>query len=291
MKKTRLTRAILLSFKAIPLPLRRAMFKGLFSLFYHFSARHRFIALHNLKNSFPGESIWKLKRISKGVFRNIALTAADFFEIPYIDSSNLHKWVEFDGLENLKNALAKGKGVLSIVAHFGNWELMTAAIPLALEPIYIIYRPLDSPVVENIVAWTRTHRGNVLIPKKGATKVVRRLLSRNKMIGILNDQNVFPREGVFVDFFNRPACTSPGMAYMAMSSGAPVIPAYMARMDNGKYKFVIGPEVELVQTGDPDQDVIANTQKFTKIVEDFIRKYPDQWFWIHQRWKSKKEPG
>ncbi len=286
MKKTRATRVILLIFKAIPLHLRRLLFKGLFRIFYHVSTRQRLIALHNLKNSYPEKNIWELKRIAKGVYRNIALTAADFFEIPYIDPTNLHKWVEFEGLENLENAKAQGKGVLSIVAHFGNWELMTAAIPLASGPMYIIYRPLDSPVIEDVVAWMRTHKGNFLIPKEGATKVVRRLLKQGKVIGILNDQNVSASEGVFVNFFNKPACTSPGTAYMALRTGAPIVAGYLFRKKDGKYKFVIEP-VEVVSTGDFEQDLITNTQNFTKIVEKIVRNHPDQWFWIHQRWKTK----
>ncbi|MEN6465451.1 MAG: lysophospholipid acyltransferase family protein [Syntrophaceae bacterium] len=285
-RKTRATRVIVLAFKAIPLPLRRMLFRGLFRLFYHISSRQRMIALHNLKNSYPEKSIWELKRIALGVYRNIALTMADFFEIPFIDAGNLHKWVEFEGLENLERAKAQGKGVLSIVAHFGNWELMTAAIPLASGPMYIIYRPLDSPVLEDVVAWMRTHKGNFLIPKEGATKVVRRLLKEGKVMGILNDQNVSAGEGVFVDFFNRPACTSPGTAYMALRTGASVVAGYLFRKDDGKYKFVIEP-VEVISTGNFEQDLIANTQKFTDVVESIVRKYPDQWFWIHQRWKTK----
>lgn len=285
-EKTRTTRAIILVFKTIPLPLRRLLFKGLFLLFYHFSPRQRMIALYNLKNSYPEKSIWELKRIARGVYRNIGLTAADFFEIPYISPSNLHEWVEFEGLENLEKAKAQGKGVLSIVAHFGNWELMTAAVPLASGPMYIIYRPLDSQVIEDMVAWVRTHKGNFLIPKQGATKVVRRLLKEGKVMGILNDQNVSASEGIFVDFFNRPACTSPGTAYMALRTGAPVVAGYLFRKEDGRYKFVIEP-VEIICTGDFERDLVANTQKFTAIVEDFIRKHPDQWFWIHQRWKTK----
>ena len=284
--KTRSTRVILLAFKAIPLQLRRLLFKGLFRLFYHFSSRQRMIALHNLKNSYPEKSIWELKRIARGVYRNIGLTAADFFEIPYVNSTNLHEWVELEGFEHLENAKAQGKGVLSIVAHFGNWEMMTAAIPLASGPMYIIYRPLDSHVIEDVVAWMRTHKGNFLIPKEGATKVVRRLLSEGKVIGILNDQNVAANEGIFVNFFNRPACTSPGTAYMALRTGAPVIAGYLFRKEDGRYKFVIEP-VEVISTGDFEQDLVANTQKFTDVVESIVRKYPDQWFWIHQRWKTK----
>lgn len=286
MKKTRATRVIILIFKAIPLQLRRLLFKGLFLLFYHASTRQRLIALHNLRNSYPEKNIWELKRIAKGVYRNIALTTADFFEIPYINAANLHKWVEFEGLENLENAKAQGKGVLSIVAHFGNWEMMTAAVPLASGPMYIIYRPLDSPVLEDVVAWMRTHKGNFLIPKEGATKTVRRLLKEGKVIGILNDQNVSADEGLFVDFFNRPACTSPGTAYMALRTGAPVVAGYLFRKEDGKYKFVIE-SVEVVNTGDFEKDLFANTQKFTGVVESIVRKYPDQWFWIHQRWKTK----
>lgn len=286
MKKTRTTRIIILAFKAIPLQLRRLLFRGLFRLFYQFSSRQRLIALHNLKNSYPEKSIWELKKIAKGVYRNLALTAADFFEIPYIDKNNLHEWVELEGFENLERAKAQGKGVLSIVAHFGNWELMTAAIPLASGPMHIIYRPLDSQVMEDVVAWMRTHKGNFLIPKEGATKTVRRLLEKGQVIGILNDQNVSAAEGIFVNFFNRPACTSPGTAYMALRTGAPIIAGYLFRKDDGKYKFVIDP-VEVINTGDFEKDLIANTQKFTSIVENIVRAHPDQWFWIHQRWKTK----
>lgn len=285
-KKTMSTRVIILAFKAIPLPLRRLLFKGIFRLFYYFSSRQRMIALHNLKNSYPDKSIWELKRIARGVYRNIGLTAADFFEIPYVNSANLHEWVELEGFEHLEKAKAQGKGVLSIVAHFGNWEMMTAAIPLASGPMYIIYRPLDSPVLEDVIAWMRTHKGNYLIPKEGATKVVRRLLQQGKVIGILNDQNVSASEGIFVNFFNRPACTSPGTAYMALRTGAPVVAGYLFRKEDGKYKFVIE-AVEVISTGDFEQDLIANTQKFTEVVERIVRQYPDQWFWIHQRWKTK----
>ncbi len=286
-KRTRTTNVILHLFKCIPLALRRLMFKGLFLVFYHFSPRQRIIALQNLQRAFPEKSIWELKRITRGVYRSIALTAADFFELPYINSGNLHEWVEIEGLENLLRAYEKKKGVLSILAHFGNWELMAIAVPLASKPLGIIYRPLDSHVLENIIAWVRTMYGNVLIPKEGATKTVRRYLRENWAIAILNDQNVAAREGIFVNFFGQPACTSPGVAYLALRTGAPVIPAFLARMENGKYKFIIEPEVEIIYTGDFNRDVIENTQKFANIVERMVRIYPEQWFWLHQRWKTK----
>ena len=191
-------------------------------------------------------------------------------------------------LENFQAAIARGKGVLSIVAHFGNWELMTIAVPICLQPMYIVYRPLDNPVIDNMVEYVRTMNGNVLIPKGGSGKRVMELLKENQAIGILSDQNVAAYEGVFVDFFGRPACTGVGLAVMAMRSGAPVVPAFMARQKSGRYKFIMKPAIEAVCTDDYEADLQVNTQRFTKIVEEIVREYPDQWFWFHQRWKTKK---
>jgi KDO2-lipid IV(A) lauroyltransferase len=156
--------------------------------------------------------------------------------------------------------------------------------------MYILYRPLDNPVIDNIVEYVRTMNGNELIPTGGSGKRIMELLKENHIIGILSDQNVSKREGVFVDFFGHPACTGVGLAVWAMRTGAPVIPAFMARQKSGKYKFILKPAVEAVCTDNYENDLLINTQRFTKIVEDIIREYPDQYFWFHQRWKTKKWP-
>ncbi len=212
---------------------------------------------------------------------------AELFEMPYITRETLHSWADAEGLEHLERAFAQGKGVLSVVAHFGNWELMTVAVPLLARPMQIVYRPLDNPVMDNLLGWSRTKHGNTLIPKGGSGKRIIRLLRENHVIGILSDQNVDTREGVFVDFFGRPACTSVGTAVLALQSGAPVLPAFMPRMPDGRYRLIILPAVEITRTDDYESDLAVNTQRFTKVVEDMVRKYPDQWFWIHQRWKTK----
>jgi len=168
-------------------------------------------------------------KIAKGVYRHFAVVAAEFFDLPTINRENIHQWVEVEGLENYQAAISKGKGVLSIVAHFGNWELMTIAVPMFLKPMYIVYRPLDNPVIDHLVEYVRTMNGNFLIPKGGSGKKIAELLRENQIIGILSDQNVAASEGVFVDFFGYPACTSVGLAVMAVRSGAPVVPAFMAR--------------------------------------------------------------
>jgi len=284
---TRTTAFIFFAFRLIPLELRRAIFKGVFRLFYHASVKQRVIALHNLRNAFPEKSLDEIEAIAKGVYRHLALVMAELFEMPYITKETLRDWADAEGLEHVESALAKGKGVLSVVAHFGHWELMTVAVPLMIKPMQIVYRPLDSPVMDNLLGWSRTKHGNALIPKGGSGKRIIRLLRENQIIGILSDQNVDKREGVFVDFFGKPACTSVGTAVLALQSGAPVLPAFMPRMPDGRYKLIILPPVEITRTGDYESDLVVNTQRFTKVVEDMVRNYPDQWFWIHQRWKTK----
>ena len=290
-EKTRATSIILFCFQCVPLSIRKLFFKFLLMLYYHTAAKQRLIALHNLRCAFPEKDMEELIRIAKGVYLNLAITAAEFFSMPSITRENLHEWVEMEGLEHFEAGIAQGKGLLTIIAHFGNWELMPVTFPLFLKfpkPSYIVYRPLDSPVLDNMVEHVRTINGNEMIPKWGSGKRIMELLKENHSIAILSDQNVAAREGVFVDFFGRPACTGVGLAVLALRSGAPVLPMFMARQKSGKYKFILKPLVEISQTGDYERDLLENTQRFTKVVEDVVREYPDQWFWIHQRWKTKK---
>jgi KDO2-lipid IV(A) lauroyltransferase len=285
---TKKTKKILFAFRCIPIGVRKLLFATLFSLFYYLSPKSRLIVLHNLRRSFPEKDTREIIGIAKGVYRHFAIVAAEFFDLPYITKENISQWVDVEGMENYQAAMAQGKGALSIVAHFGNWELMTIAIPLYLQPMYIVYRPLDNPVIDNMVEYVRTMNGNVLIPKGGSGKKVMELLKENHIIGILSDQNVAAYEGVFVDYFGRPACTGVGLAVMAMRSGSPVVPAFMARQKSGKYKLILKPAVDVVCTDDYNADLVINTQRFTKIVEEIVREYPDQWFWFHQRWKTKQ---
>jgi len=287
-EKTRATSIILFCFRCVPLSIRKLVFKSLLMLCYHAAAKHRLIALHNLRCAFPEKDMEELIRIAKGVYRNLAITMAEFFSMPYITRENLHEWLELEGLEHFEAGIAQGKGLLTIIAHFGNWELMPVTAPFFLKSGYIVYRPLDSPVLDNMVEYVRTINGNVMVMKGGSGKRILELLKENHPIAILGDQNVAAREGVFVNFFGRPACTGVGLAVLALRSGAPVLPMFMARQKSGKYKFILKPLVEISRTGDYEKDLLENTQRFTKVVEDVVREYPDQWFWIHQRWKTKK---
>jgi Kdo2-lipid IVA lauroyltransferase/acyltransferase len=284
---TKTTKTILFVFRCVPRFVRKGFFKSLFMLFYYLGTKNRVIVLHNLQSSFPGKDLKAIIKIAKGVYRHFAIVAAEFFDLPSITKENVHKWGYPEGLEHYHAAIAQGKGVLSIVAHFGNWELLPVAIPFYAKPIHIVYRPLDNPVFDNIVEYVRTMNGNQLIPKGGSGKKILELLKENQIIGILSDQNVARYEGVFVDFFGRPACTGVGLAVMAMRSGAPVIAIFPARQKSGKYKVIIKPAIEAICTDNYEADLQANTQRFTKIIEEVIREYPEQWSWFHKRWKTK----
>ncbi|HNQ19301.1 MAG TPA: lysophospholipid acyltransferase family protein [Smithellaceae bacterium] len=286
-EKTKSTTIILFAFRCIPGLLRKGLFTGLFLIFYHLGVKNRLIALHNLQRSFPEKDAGEIIRIAKGVYRHFAIVAAEFFDMPSITKENIHKWLDLEGYENYEKAIAKGKGILSIVAHFGNWELLPIAIPIYAKPMYIVYRPLDNPLIDNMVEYVRTMGGNSLIPKGGSGKQIMELLKKNEIIGILSDQNVASYEGVFVDFFGRPACTGVGLAVMAMRSGAPVIAVFPARQKSGRYKVIVKPAMEAVCTGNYEADLVFNTQRFTKVIEEIVREYPEQWFWFHQRWKTK----
>ena len=261
---------LLFCFRAIPTPLRRALFIGAFRLFYHLVPRQRLIALHNLRRAFPEKSMEKIRTIAQGVYRNMGIVTAEFFDIPRWTKSNIGELVDSEGLEHCRRALEKGRGVLMFGAHFGNWELEAVAASLLIKPLAAIYRPLD----------------NALLDKNRAMRAMLRSLKRNEMLGVLIDQNVDTYEGVFVDYFGRPTCTTDGLAILALHTGAPVLPGYMVRLPDGRYRLVIGPEVEVVDTGDRNADILANTQRFTKVIEETVRQYPDQWLWVHQRWKT-----
>ncbi len=284
----RMSRAILAPFRSIPANLRKHLFAGLFDLFYYLSPRQRLIAIHNLKCAFPEKDMAEIRSIAKGVYRTMGIVAAEFFDIPGLSRETIGEFVEHsEGIERCLAALEKKRGLLMFGAHFGNWELEAAVFSLLVRPVTVIYRPLDSKVLDDLVLHVRSASGNIPLAKDRAMRQMLRVLKDNGVLGILVDQNMAWQEGVFVDFFGRPACTTDGLALLALHTGAPVVPAFLIRQPNGKYRFVVGEEVPTVRTGDKAHDVLANTQNYTRIVEETVQRYPDQWLWIHQRWKTK----
>lgn len=284
----RLADILITCFRGIPISLRRTLFTGLFRLFYLLVPRQRLIAAHNLRCAFPDKSDEEIIRVARRVYRNMGIVAAEFFDIPRLTKENIGELVDVEGIDHCRRAIEKGRGVLLFGAHFGNWEFEAVAISLLIKPLVVIYRPLDSPLLDHLVLTVRSAAGNTPLPKERAMRAMLRSLKNNEMLGILIDQNVAWYEGVFIDYFGRPACTTDGLALLALHTEAPVLPGYMARLPNGRYRLVIGPEVEVIRTGNREADVLANTQRFTEIIEETVRRYPDQWLWVHQRWKTQR---
>ncbi len=271
----------------IPLCIRRVIAFFLAKLFYHLSLKHRLIAIHNLMRSFPDKSLQEIISIAKESYLSAALIVVEFYDIPSLSKENLNQLISVRGLDNYTNACNEGKGVLLFGAHFGNWEIGNAALAILTRPLSFVYRILDSRLLEGIITTVRSSCGNISVPKENAMRQMIRLLKKDTTISILIDQNVAWYGGVFVDFFGRKACTTSGLALLAMHAGAPVLPFFTSRLPDGKYLLEIGEKVDIINSANREADILINTQNFTKIIEEHIRQYPEQWFWVHQRWKTK----
>ena len=257
-------------------------------LWFRLDTRHRLIALNNLKLAW-GDKLTERERRNLAR-KNFIHLARVILELPYIrrfTRDEINEIVAFDGIEHLDAALKKGRGVLVITSHFGNWELMALAFSLLYHPINIVIRPLDSPFLDRLINSIRTRGGNKMIAKKGSVSKVLRLLAAGEVVGLLIDQNPAWYEGVFVPFFNEIACTNKALSSLALRTNAPVVPAYNVREPDGSYRIVVEPEVVLDRSGDTRVDVEKNTAKFNRIIESYVRLHPEQWFWVHQRWKTR----
>lgn len=241
--------------------------------------RLRRTAYRNLAFAIPGADP---RLITDGVFRTIGRLLLSFARLPQIGPSNVANWIRYEGYEHFENALGKGRGVLFATAHLGNWELSAYAHALLSKPMHIVVRPLDNPRIDSIVEQRRRRSGNRVIEKKDSVRAVLRALAANEAVGILIDQNVTPQEGLFVPFFGKLACSGLAFARIANKTGAAVIPGF-ALWEEAEKRYVLRflPEIEM--SGDES----ADTQQIHSVLERVIRQYPDQWLWVHRRWKTR----
>jgi len=273
----------------IPFPVSQSLGRGMGGLFACIPLKRPRVAVENLLASFgPALSRPEAERLYRRLMGHFG---AMLFELPHIftmTERSLSRYVTFDHPERMEQALAKGKGCFILTAHFGNWELMSAAACLRYAPnAAVVARPMDFPPVERLFIDLRTRFGTEVIPKDHGMRRIIRVLRENRPIGILLDQNVDWYAGVFVPFMGRPACTNKGLALMALKTGAPVVPIYALRQPDGRYRVVFEEEVRLSVTGDKTRDVEENTRIFTEIIESWVSRHPEQWFWFHRRWKTR----
>jgi KDO2-lipid IV(A) lauroyltransferase len=272
----------------LPRSLARAAGSAVANLLLALSPKLKKTAEFNLRLAFPGWGDAKRKATIRAMARSLGWMAAEFARMPKYARKNIEDVIVLDGHENFLEGQRRGKGVLFLTAHIGAWELSSYAHALYGYPLHYMARPLDNAYLDELVNRYRGLSGNEPIFKNQSARTMLRILKDGGTIGILADQNTMPQEGVFVDFFGTPACTTAGIARVGLHTGAAVVPGY-AVWDNSseKYRLRFEPPLELIRTGDRERDILENTRLFAKVTEEIIRKYPEQWVWIHARWKTR----
>ncbi len=290
--------AAAIALKALSLLPRRAAYAlvgGAAKLCTRVFPWQRNIILTNLGVALPDLSQAQARAIVVNTFSNIGRVAYELGRLPRLKGKRLEDITDLvcvsdEVLVRIRALLARGKGLLYLTGHLGVWELLPNLHALAFpnNPLSIVVRPLDNPPLDRLVNSYRQCLGNRLIPKKNSIREILAALARGETVGILLDQNVCRAEGVFVDFFGKPACTNFGLAALALRTGTPVLPIGLFYDDKSRvYRVHIEPEVPIARTKDKAQDLRANTAAFTQALETMIRKHPDQWLWVHRRWKTR----
>jgi len=278
----------------LPRPLARAFAIGIGQAVYLLHVRLRRVGMRNLALAFPEKTKRERARILREEFASLGRQLAELCQFPRYTLENIEQVVVYDGLENYERAYARGKGVLFLTAHFGGWELSAFAHSMHGHWLRVVMRPMDNEYLDRLLQSYRTMHGNKTVDKDDFVRGLLAAMKAGETVGILMDTNMTPPQGVFVNFFGIPACTASGLARIALRTDAAVVPGFTIwDAELGKYRLRFDPALELIRTGDVEADIVANTQMFTKVIEDYVRKYPEQWLWVHRRWKTRPEgqPG
>jgi Kdo2-lipid IVA lauroyltransferase/acyltransferase len=276
---------------ALPRPMARAAAHGIAWMLFFCRPPLRRAAESNLRLAFPDWSQAQRRKIIRGMVRNLGWLAAEFAHFPSFTRENIERLVVLDGLENFDAARQKGNGVMVLTGHMSAWELAPFAQALYGNPLSFLARAIENPRVDALVNRYRCLSGNQPIEKNSAARTILRVLLSGGTVGILADQNTSLDEGIFVDFFGIPAATTTGLARISRRTGAAVVPGFLF-WDRAvrKYRLRFEPAVPLERTENEESDVRENTARFNRVIENYIRAHPDQWLWVHKRWKN-RAPG
>jgi KDO2-lipid IV(A) lauroyltransferase len=275
----------------LPRPMAHGVGIVIGKLVYLLHRRLRRVGRRNLELAFPEKSPAERRKILRGVYVSLGRMLGEACLFPSYTRANASEIAVYRGFENFESAEQRGKGVLLLTAHLGGWEIGSFFHSLQGHPMHIVVRPLDNPYVDALLTRYRGQHGNTMIGKQGFARGLIAAMRRNETVGILMDTNMTPPQGVFVDFFGIPACSASGLARIALHSEATVVPAFTIWDDVlRKYRVEFERPIELARTGDDEADAVANTARFTQAIEQCIRRYPEQWLWVHRRWKT-RPPG
>jgi len=276
------------------LPLRAARGAGaaLGRLFFHLSSRHRGIARRNLETALgPGVAPEERERIARACFAHLGRIVADATHFPEHLRRPTGEVAVYDGAEHLKAAAAKGKGVLVFSGHFGHWELIAFLQHRLGLPMTMVVSPLENPLYDRFIARLRGLGGNRILSKRHAARPILKALARGEAIAILIDQNVRGEAGIFIDFFGRAASSTPALATLALRSGAPIVPVFSWFRPDGRLQISYRPALEPRRHGSVEEDVRDLMRRSTALLEEEIRRHPDAWLWMHDRWRTRPRPA
>jgi Kdo2-lipid IVA lauroyltransferase/acyltransferase len=274
--------------RLLPRAWARAAGAAIGALALRLLGRLRGVGERNLKLAFPEMSELERYKTLRLLYRNLGWQLAEFCLMPGYTPESASRFIHYEGLDNYLNARKRGKGVLVLTGHLGAWELSSFYHSLMGMPMGMVIRRLDNPLVDAFVNRVRCLHGNRVIHKDDFARGLIASMRAGETVGILMDTNMTPPQGVFVPFFGVEACTASGMARIALKTGAAVVPGFLL-WDETEQKYVLhfGQELEVIHTGDPETDAVTNTAAFTAAIEATIRLHPEQWLWMHRRWKTR----
>lgn len=275
----------------LPRPVARRAGAGVGAFAWYLLPRLRRTGLRNLGLAYPEMPPAERASLLRRLYRHLGWQLAEFCIMRRYTRENTRGFIRYDGLEHYLAARERGNGVLIVTGHLGAWELSSFWHSLMGHPMTMVIRRLDNPRVDRLVNEIRCLHGNRVVHKDDFARGLLSAMRRGETVGILMDTNMTPPQGVFVPFFGVPACTASGLARVALRTGAAVLPGFLV-WEAGEEKYVLrfGPEIVLARSGDDEADAVENTARFTAAIEEFVRRYPDQWLWVHRRWKT-RPPG
>jgi len=253
--------------------------------FCWFDGPHRRRAIRNIQAAFPLRTQAECRAIARGMFSHFGRLLTVLLKFSTMTPQQMLARAQFDGEERVVSAHAQGRGVLLFTGHFGFWEINALVHAVALQPMSVLARPLDNPLLHRLLESTRMKTGNSVIYRRGAIRRVLRALEANEAVAVLIDQHIQTADAVYVEFFNRPAATTSALAALALRTGAPVVPVFALPLPGGRFRMVYEHPVDPPGAGDPEA-IREFTQRCTDVLEMYVRRYPELWLWMHRRWRD-----
>ena len=273
---------------ALPRDASRKVGEAIGALAYGVLPRLRRTGEQNLQLAFPGRASGWRRNTLRELYRGLGAQLAEFCQMRRYTRENTRTFIRYEGLEHWERAAAKGRGVLIVTGHLGAWELSSFYHSLMGHSMSMVIRRLDNSRVDAFVNRIRCLHGNQVLPKDDFARGLLLAMREGRSVGILMDTNMTPPQGVFVPFFEVPACTASGLARVAQRTGAAVLPGFLLwHKDERKYVLHFYPEIAMARTGNAEEDAVENTARCTEAIERVVRQFPEQWLWVHRRWKTR----